>query len=268
MRCQTRCIGYISLCFTIMTALAGCAGSGSVVYRPVIRPDMNFTAAVQDLQKAASSGKFYETTGPWTPVRSITNITINENGISKWEFGREPGRYGGIEMSLLTPGRDFAVNDWGPSWNITFPDFMITGSLPELKKAADNLYFIQKSLENLTEKLNKELALFELIAAKYRALSVKPQITEEQRRLIVQANAYTQKQDYAGAIDRYNKTLEFNPTSYPEAYFNLALLHEQQRLYTFAITYMKKYLMLIPDASDARSAQDKIYEWETMIHQK
>jgi hypothetical protein len=25
---------------------------------------------------------------------------------------------------------------------------------------------------------------------------------------------------------------------------------------------MKKYLMLIPDAADARAAQDKIYEWE------
>jgi len=46
------------------------------------------------------------------------------------------------------------------------------------------------------------------------------------------------------------------------------VLHEQQELYTFAITYMKKYLMLVPDAKDARGAQDKIYEWETMIHQK
>jgi len=200
-------------------------------------------------------------------VRRITSITVNENGISKWEFDREPGRYAGVEMSLLTPGRDFAVNEWGPSWKITFPDFLITGSLPELKKTADNLYFIRKTLENLPEKQKKELALFEPIAAKYRSLSVKPQIIEEQRKLIVQANAFTQKKDYAGAIDRYIKTLELNPTSYPEAYFNLALLHEQLRLYTFAITYLKKYLMLVPDAKDARGAQDKIYEWEAMIQE-
>jgi hypothetical protein len=25
---------------------------------------------------------------------------------------------------------------------------------------------------------------------------------------------------------------------------------------------MKKYLMLVPDAADARAAQDRIYEWE------
>ena len=226
---------------------------------------MTITAAVQDLQNAAQSRKFYETTGPLTPVRRVTNITVKENGISLWEFEPEPGKFGGVEISLLSPAPDFAVIDWGPSWKIDFPDFLITGSLPELKKVADNLYFIQKTLENLTEKQNKELALFEPIAAEYRSLSVKPRMTEEQRRLVVQANAYTQKKDYAGAIDRYNKTIEHNPTSYPEAYFNLALLHEQQSLYTFAIHYMKKYLMLAPDAPDARGAQDKIYEWETMI---
>jgi hypothetical protein len=28
---------------------------------------------------------------------------------------------------------------------------------------------------------------------------------------------------------------------------------------------MKKYLMLVPEAEDARAAQDKIYEWEAEI---
>lgn len=28
---------------------------------------------------------------------------------------------------------------------------------------------------------------------------------------------------------------------------------------------MKQYLLLEPEAKDARSAQDKIYEWELMI---
>jgi tetratricopeptide (TPR) repeat protein len=248
-----------------MLALAGCAGTGSVVYRPEIRPDMTIPAAVQDLQNAARSGKFYEYEGPWSTARGVTNITVNEDGSSKWEFDPEPRRFKAVGMSLLTQGLDFAVNEWGPAGAIMFPNFKISGSLPDLKKAADNLYFIQKTLENLPEKLNKELALFEPIAAEYRSLRVKPQITEEQRRLVVQANAYNQRKDYAGAIDRYNKTLEHDPVSYPEAYFNLALLHEQQRLYTFAITYMKKYLMLVPDAEDARGAQDKIYEWEAWI---
>jgi hypothetical protein len=32
--------------------------------------------------------------------------------------------------------------------------------------------------------------------------------------------------------------------------------------FSVAVTYMKQYLMLEPVAKDARSAQDKIYEWE------
>ncbi|MBN1904676.1 MAG: tetratricopeptide repeat protein [Deltaproteobacteria bacterium] len=255
----------LSLCI-FMALFTGCAtGSGSVVYRPVIQPDMTYTAALNDLQSAALSFKIYSTTGPFTPVRAITNIFVNENGKVRWEFKPEPGKPGAVEMSLLTPGLDFAVNDWGPSWKITLPDFMVSGSLPELKKASDNLYFIKNTLENLAEKQNKLLLSFEPIAAEYRSLTVKPEITEEQRRLIVQANASAQKKEFAMAIDLYIKALELDPTSYPEAYFNLALLYEKQCLYTFAITNMKQYLMLVPDSKDARSTRDKIYEWELMI---
>jgi hypothetical protein len=45
----------------------------------------------------------------------------------------------------------------------------------------------------------------------------------------------------------------------------VALLFAQQNRFKSAINYMKQYLMLVPDAPDARSAQDKIYEWKLMI---
>ncbi len=108
----------------------------------------------------------------------------------------------------------------------------------------------------------KQLALFESKAAEYRALAVKPQVSEEQRKLIVQANALNQQKDYTGAIRLYLKALDLAPVSYPGAYFNLALLSAQVKRYNAAITYMKQYLLLVPDAPDARSARDKIYEWE------
>ena len=264
-RTRTRGMWGVSLCFIIIMVLAGCAGSGSVVYRPVIHPDMTYAAAVQDLQNAASSGKFHETTGAWTPVRRITSITVEENGISRWEFEPEPRRYRSVEMSLVTPERDFAVSELGPGWIITFPHFMITGSLPELKKAADNLYFIRKSLENLTEKQNKELALFDPVAAEYRSMQTKPPVSEEQRKYIVQANAASQQKAYRKALDLYLKAVTVDPVSYPAAYFNMALLSEQMKWFNSAIFYMKQYLLLVPDAKDARSAQDKIYEWEMQI---
>ena len=57
----------------------------------------------------------------------------------------------------------------------------------------------------------------------------------------------------------------FDPTSYPGAYFNLALRAAQENLPGTAIFRMKQYLMLVPDAKDARSAQDRIFEWEIMM---
>jgi len=130
------------------------------------------------------------------------------------------------------------------------------------QKIADDLYFIQKHIEKYNA---GELEVFKEKAAQYRASKVKPQVSEAQRKFIVQANAFTQKKDYAEAIARYNKAIELDPASYPEAYFNLALLSAQENRFKSAIGYMEKYLLLAPDAKDARSAQDKIYEWEAMV---
>ena len=81
----------------------------------------------------------------------------------------------------------------------------------------------------------------------------------------MQANALNERKNYAGAIDLYTKTIEIDPVSYPEAYFNLALLSAQMQRFKPAIDYMKQYLLLEPGAKDARSGQDKIYEWELML---
>ncbi len=265
MRCQARQVLVFSLYAIILAASTGCAGSGEVVYRPVLRPDMTYAAAVSDLQNAARSGKIVSATGAFTPVRSISNIIVNEDGTVKWEFDPEPRKPGAIVMSLLASELDFTVDDWGPAWKIILPHFMITGSLPELQKVADDLYCIQQKLKNLAETWEKELALFEPVAAEYRSQQVKPQISEEQRKWIVQANAQSQEKQYLNAIDLYEKAIALDPVSYPAAYFNLALLSAQENAPRSAIYYMKHYLLLAPDAPDARSAQDKIYEWELMV---
>lgn len=135
---------------------------------------------------------------------------------------------------------------------------------------ANDLFFIQKQQEiiknqELKNQHSTQLAIFESVAAVYRALKVKPAISEEQRKYIVQANLYSQKHEYNKAIEIYNKATEVDPTAYPSAYSNLALLSSQVDKFDDAVYYMKKYLMLVPDAEDARSCQDKIYEWETQL---
>lgn len=112
------------------------------------------------------------------------------------------------------------------------------------------------------QQAERDAAAFAEQAARYRNQPVKPPLSEEQRRLIVQAEYLRQSKDYAGAAELFRTALRQDPVSYPPAYFNLALLYEQQELYTRAIESMRKYLALQPNAPDARAAQDKIYEWE------
>lgn len=114
-------------------------------------------------------------------------------------------------------------------------------------------------------KFASDLLLFEPVAAKYRELKVKPTVKEEQRKYIVQANSFNEQKTYSKAIELYKKAIELDRTAYPAAYSNLALLSSQEKKYNAAIYYMKMYLLLAPDATDARSAQDKIYEWEAQI---
>ena len=129
------------------------------------------------------------------------------------------------------------------------------------QKAADLLFFMQQNWESFQK---ERLSAFEKKAVLYRSLRTKPEMGEEQRKLIVQANAFNQQKNYDKAISLYQKAAEVDPVSYPPAYFNLALLSAQTQRFKTAVRYMKQYLLLVPDAKDARSAQDKIYEWEAM----
>jgi len=103
---------------------------------------------------------------------------------------------------------------------------------------------------------------FSLSATKYRELSEKPAVCEKQRKYIVQANSFAKDKLYSQAIEAYQKALEINHVAYPAAYYNLALLLAEQKDFKQAVKNMKRYLLLVPDAPDARAAKDKIYEWE------
>ena len=135
----------------------------------------------------------------------------------------------------------------------------------DARRFADDLFVIQQSLGKGQEEWQ---ARFEAKVAEYRATGIKPPVTEEQRKYIVQANARSKRKEYLDAIYLYRKVIDLDPVSYPAAYFNMALLSGQMRRYDRAIDYMKQYLMIEPDAKDARSAQDKIYEWEMLTQER
>ncbi|MDO9254118.1 MAG: hypothetical protein Q7U54_01305 [Bacteroidales bacterium] len=143
--------------------------------------------------------------------------------------------------------------------NISIEDFS-ANLLGVVKEQADNLIFIRNYY--CEKQYTSQLALFGPFADKYRALEIKPTVSEEQRKYIVQANGYNEQKNYVKAIELYLKATEVDPTAYPAAYSNLALLSAQVDKFDAAIYYMKKYLMLEPESPDARGAQDKIYLWE------
>ncbi len=135
----------------------------------------------------------------------------------------------------------------------------------DAEKAADAPFNIQKGLEKT---LSDRRAKVESLAPQYRELAIKPPVSEEQRKNIVLAELMTRQQDYTKAISHYIDVINLDPVSYPEAYFNLALLSEQMQRYSMAVYYMKLYLMLVPEGEDSRRAQDKMYEWEYMSKDK
>jgi len=129
------------------------------------------------------------------------------------------------------------------------------------ERFADDLVYFQ-NMKNFI--VLKDVEDFEVAAARYRALREKPAISEETRKFIVQANAQTQLKNYKQAIELYENAIEVDPTN-PMVYNNEALLLAMVGRYDAAINRMKKYLKLVPEAVDARAAQDKIYEWEGMV---
>lgn len=128
---------------------------------------------------------------------------------------------------------------------------------------AENMYYIFQSYrDNELALIRTDSIQFSSFAAKYRELTVKPAITEEQRKFIVRANSFAKDKLYLQAIEAFKKALAIDQVAYPVAYYNLALLLAEEKDFKKAIMNMKKYLLLVPDAPDARAAQDKIYEWE------
>jgi tetratricopeptide (TPR) repeat protein len=107
----------------------------------------------------------------------------------------------------------------------------------------------------------QEVEGFRAVVAQYRAANPKPDFPEAARRFRVQAeSAFTEKRiDDAESL--YGKALDAAPW-WPQGRFNRALILGELGRYTEATREMKKFLSLVPDAPNARQAQDKIYVWE------
>jgi tetratricopeptide (TPR) repeat protein len=91
-----------------------------------------------------------------------------------------------------------------------------------------------------------------------------PQQVEALRRVQVQVEAAIRANRTIEAARLYRDALRTAP-AWAEGHFNLGLLYGELELYPEAITEMRRYLYLAPNAPDARAVQDRIYEWEAAL---
>jgi tetratricopeptide (TPR) repeat protein len=116
-------------------------------------------------------------------------------------------------------------------------------------------------LKNSALSAKDDEAQFQEVARNYRASNPKPPLPEAARRFVVQAEAATDANDFAGAADLYAQALEVAPW-WPDGRYNRAIMLAGLKDFAAAIDEMKRYLELAPEAPNARAAQDKIYVWE------
>lgn len=106
---------------------------------------------------------------------------------------------------------------------------------------------------------------FQAALREYLAAPVKPQLPEEARKYKVQAEGAVSDKNFSEAALLFRQALIVAPW-WPVGHFNLSLVLAELQDHAAAIIEMKRYLALVPDAPDARAAQDKIYGWERKAH--
>ena len=273
----------IRSCAYVLTAvflspLLGCSTTSSqaadkapaVVYSPKLEPDKSFAELKQDMENGLRDINVYgqKIKDGSMVYRNVRSFRVGDDDISiEFSYAMETDSTELIYRIYYSDLGGQPLNAEACKPDQIFITY--SGKLNDIYFVNPMGYAVCDTLYNLglryKEQQAEEQAKFLEQAARYRTLSEKPTLSEEQRRFIVQAEAFRKRKDYAEAIRVFREAVKLDPVSYPAAYLNMALLYAEQQRYQMAIDTMQKYLALGPDAKDARSAQDKIYEWEAMM---
>ena len=116
-------------------------------------------------------------------------------------------------------------------------------------------------LKNVAIDEDQYESYFNKVVIRSHTPTAKSALTEDARKYKVQAEIAVREKSYAEAGDLYREALKIAPW-WAEGHFNRALVLSEIGEYDLAIVEMKRYLLLSPNAPDARAAQDKIYDWD------
>lgn len=199
------------------------------------------------------------------PPHEVSGVWATQDGVNFVIKGKQMScRYSSIEPTVYygpNIGRDIVSFGKKCGFGIAFNEGEAA------RRLADALFSLKSRAEGMfglaPEDPSVQVAFQEAVRY-YRSQSVKPQLPEEARKYLIQAEAGAKEKQYHEAVDLYGKALKVAPW-WPTGYFNRGILLGQEGMYPEAIRDMQRYLELEPEARDARAAKDKIYEWERKV---
>ena len=124
------------------------------------------------------------------------------------------------------------------------------------KEALNDLGDILKVADDKTSK--------EICGTIYRIMSMDPRLSElpeEARKYALRGDVLTEEGKFGDAVKEYRKAVQAAPYI-AKLYFNTAMIYGELKKYPQAISHMKTYLNLAPEAPNVRATQDQIYKWE------
>jgi tetratricopeptide (TPR) repeat protein len=131
----------------------------------------------------------------------------------------------------------------------------------EAVSLANAFYVLKRYAEGYTPEDPAVSAAFANEAKRYRDMPVKPELPEDVQRCRVVAEDAFKNKDFEKAVMYYEKGLAIEPL-WPQGHFNAAMLDGELNRYATAALHMKRYLLLVPDAKNAKAAREKMYLWE------
>lgn len=218
---------------------------------------------------------------------NVLNGKNNPSGYSEWmdytsTDPTTPGKYMISFPSILTntiatsyvPGYPMPGNAYVyPSWQISWTDYLQMHHYffqwsGWSQTDAQNIAWAIRTIaldarSGMQDDLNAQLEQFKKTCQEWHAL---PPMSQDARAHALLAQQAAQAGHIGAAITNYFDTLKEYPC-WPAGQFNLAMLLGADHYYPPAITDMKKYLQLAPDASDAPSAKADIANWVASMGQ-
>jgi len=242
-----------------------------VVYTDILGPDSNDPGRLEN-QADAFFDKFSAQYLDANLLKGGADKTLREGAANKLRW---VAHIGNREMALhwieMGADVDLAIkkhSNYAASLVQYFPH-------PELEKVYAKALMVAPFLTELKgepERVAKrkeaeraEEERFQAALREYLAAAIKPQLPEEARKYKVQAEGAVNDKNFAEAALLFRQALILAPC-WPVGHFNLSLVLAESQDYAAAIIEMQRYLALVPEASDARAAQDKIYGWERKAH--